>query len=81
MMKIEYTPQLRTDASWELGFDGDVLEVNGQKIDMSVIPEGGIVLNAHEVHDVFAYGSSIERVNGDLCFTLIRPYGLNDENN
>lgn len=73
-MKINFTPQRRDD-SLELAKTGDTLTINGELLDLSVIPEGATLPDAHEAHPLLV--GSISRDNGEIELTFILPHGPN----
>jgi hypothetical protein len=73
-MQISLSPQRRDDAL-VISKSGDVLTINGEVFDFSVIPDGAM-LPAAAVSSVYVAGN-IERVSGDLRLTLMLPHGEN----
>lgn len=71
-MKISFSP-IRGDDPLDLSAIGEVLTVNGVELDLSVIPEGATLPRAAVACDLLA--SDIERVGGQLQFTLLLPHG------
>lgn len=73
-MKINFTPQRRDD-TLELVKTGDTLTINGQDLDLSVIPEGATLPDAQDIHPLL-FGD-ISRENGEIELTFILPHGPN----
>lgn len=73
-MLIHFTPQRRDD-SLTLEKTGDTLTINGDALDLSVIPEGATLPDAHEIHPLMV--GSITRENGEIELTFILPHGPN----
>jgi len=73
-MKINLSPQRRDD-TLEVSKSGDTLIINGDTLDLSVIPEGATLPNASEVHP-FLIGP-ISRTDGVLELTFLFPHGPN----
>lgn len=73
-MKLHFTPQ-RRDETLSLDKVGDTLNINGSLLDLSVIPEGATLPDAHEVHPLLI--GTITRQNGELELTFILPHGAN----
>jgi hypothetical protein len=71
-MRISFSPMRRDDAL-TVSKAGDVLTINGDPVDFSVIPDGAS-LPAAAVSNEFVVGT-IERIDGDLHVTLILPHG------
>jgi hypothetical protein len=71
-MKITFLP-VRSDDRLHLASFGDVLAINGQDIDFSVIPEGAS-LPEGAVDCPWICGP-IERTDGVLSLTLLLPHG------
>jgi hypothetical protein len=69
-MQIVRTPQ-RNDGTLEFSIAGDILTINGEAFDFSVIPEGGYV---EAVPSVWIVGP-VKREAGEIVLTLIEPYG------
>ncbi len=73
-MKIVLTPQRRDDAL-EVLKSGEVLTINGEQFDFSVLPDGAAI-PAGEVPCDWIVGP-IERISGELRLTMILPHGPN----
>ena len=73
-MKINLSPQRRDD-TLVVSKVGDTLTINGDTLDLSVIPDGATLPDASEVHP-FLMGP-ISRTNGVLELTFILPHGPN----
>lgn len=71
-MKINLSPQRRDD-TLVLEKMGDVLTINGDDLDLSVITEGSTYPDATEIHPFLS--GSITRENGELELTFILPHG------
>lgn len=74
-MKINLSPQFRTDNTMTITKQGDVLTINGVVYDFTQLPDGG-ELPADAVDCEFVI-SSVKRVNGELEFTLLFPISYN----
>lgn len=72
-MRISFDP-IRYQARLEVEKAGDVLTINGEAFDFSVIPEGAL-LPSSAVACEFVRGS-ITRTNGVLSLTLLLPYDV-----
>lgn len=75
MMHLTLIPQQRADGDTPLALHraGDVLIINGQALDLSVIPEGA-TLPATAVSCLLLV-DTISRIGGVLHLTLILPHG------
>ncbi|MGI3128183.1 hypothetical protein [Nitratireductor sp. PBL-C9] len=73
-MQISYSPQ-RRDASLSLSKLGDVLTVNGEAFDLSVVPDGATLPQEAISSDWFA--GPVERIGGELHISLFLPHGPN----
>lgn len=73
-MLINLSPT-RSDARLEVFKRGDVLTINGEAFDLSVIPEGA-TLPAAAVATPWLAGE-IHREGGELELTLVLPHGRN----
>lgn len=73
-MKIKLFPSL-IDWPLQASVDGDVITINGDKIDLSVIPDGYRLPASAVGNKFFLEGSNdyVERVDGELEFTLRLP--------
>lgn len=76
-MKISFNP-IRYSAKLEVMKAGDVLTINGEAFDFSVIPEGAL-LPGSAVATEFVRGD-ITRTNGVLSLTLLLPYDVDGPN-
>lgn len=73
-MRINLSPQRRDDVLSVIK-SGDILTINGEAFDFSVIPDGA-ELPAEGVACEFVAGS-VTRIDGVLNVTLILPHGAN----
>jgi len=73
-MRISFSPQRRDDAL-TLARSGDTLVVNGDAVDLSVVPDGA-TLPADAIDSDWIVGK-VERIGGVLHLTLILPHGPN----
>lgn len=73
-MKIIFTPQRRNDIL-TLSKSGDVLTINGEDFDFSIVGEGDILPRDAVSCEFLA--SDITRTDGTLELTLILPHGPN----
>lgn len=71
-MRISFSP-MRRDDTLTVTKSGDVLTINGDAVDLSVIPDGAS-LPAGAVDNEFVVGT-IERIADDLHVTLLLPHG------
>ena len=71
-MQITLTPQ-RRDGTLTLVRSGDVLTINGEAFDFTVIPEGGTLPRDAVACDWLA--GDVTRSGGVLHLTLILPHG------
>lgn len=71
-MKIKLFAAL-DDSTIEASVKGDVITINGDKVDLSGIPEGFRLPGSAVGNKFFVDSEFIERVDGELCFTLILP--------
>ncbi|WP_158892497.1 MULTISPECIES: hypothetical protein [unclassified Pseudomonas] len=76
-MRISFDP-IRYQATLEVLKAGDVLTINGETFDFSVIPEGAL-LPSSAVACEFVRGN-ITRVDGELSLTLLLPYDVTSPN-
>lgn len=76
-MKISFDP-IRWGAKLEVVKAGDVLTINGEDFDFSVIPEGAL-LPGSAVASEFVRGD-ITRTDGVLFLTLVLPYDVGGPN-
>lgn len=77
-MNISFSPQ-RRDCTLTVIRSGDILTINGEQIDFSIVPDGAAIPAA----DLFCQWivGPVERVDGDLHLTLILPHGPNPSDN
>lgn len=73
-MIISFQPQRRDD-TLALNKAGDALTINGDIIDLSIIPDGA-TLPAGAIDNEWIVGP-IERIDGVLHLTVLLPHGLN----
>lgn len=73
-MHITFSPQWR-DASLSLSKFGDVLMVNGEEFDLSVVPDGATLPQDAISSDWFA--GPVERIGGELHISVVLPHGPN----
>lgn len=73
-MKINLSPQRRDD-TLTVTKQGDVFTINGVKYDFNPLPDGGTL--PKEAVGCEWIVSNVNRVNGELEFTLILPNGAN----
>lgn len=73
-MRISFSPQLR-DGKLVVVKAGDVLTINGDPFDFSVIPEGA-TLPADAVGSEWVVGE-VSRQGGELRITLLLPHSIN----
>ncbi len=71
-MHIKLNPQRRDDTLTVIKA-GEILTVNGEVFDLSVIPEGA-TLPADAISSEF-FSSPVERIDGVLHITLTLPHG------
>lgn len=71
-MKINLSPQRRDD-TLAVVKEKDTLTINGVTYDFSVIPDGATL--PKEAIDCEWIVSDVERINGELEFTLLLPHG------
>lgn len=70
-MRVSFSPQ-RRDGILAVSKLGDILTVNGEAFDFSLVPDGATV-PAGEVPCEWIVGP-IERIEGDLQLTLLLPH-------
>ncbi|HBS50071.1 MAG TPA: hypothetical protein DEA05_08295 [Rhodobacteraceae bacterium] len=75
-MQITYIPQSRFD-SCEVSADGDILTIGGARYDFSPLPEGATL--PREAVACKWLVSDVERIDGEIHLTLIRPVGPQTE--
>ena len=73
-MRIKLNPQRRDDQITVIK-SGDILTVNGEVFDFSVVPEGA-TLPANAISSEF-FSGPVERIDGVLHLTLTLPHGAN----
>ena len=73
-MKIKFSPQ-RNDEVLKLEVNGDIVIINGEELDLSVIPEGSTLL-ASAISSNFISGD-ISRENGILELEILLPHVYN----
>lgn len=71
-MKLIFSP-IRSDETLDLSVKGDILFINGEELDLSVVPEGA-VLPMGSVANQFINGT-IFRQDGELHVELLLPHG------
>lgn len=74
LRRISFSPQ-RRDGALSVSKAGDILTINGDPFDFSVIPDGAS-LPADAVGSEWVTGE-VSRQGGDLRITLILPHGPN----
>lgn len=74
-MKIKLWAALMDD-TLEASVQGDVITINGEVIDLSVIPVGYKLPGSAVKNKFFFEGDYIQRINGVLNFTLRLPVGM-----
>lgn len=72
-MIIALSPQLSM-RSLTVTKSGDVLTINGEEIDFSVIPDGATV-PGEDVPSDFIVGP-VERIDGELRLTMVLPHWI-----
>lgn len=73
-MRIFFSPQRRDDAL-TLVRSGDTLVVNGDAVDLSVVPDG-TTLPASAIDNDWIVGK-VERIDGVLHVTVLLPHAAN----
>lgn len=73
-MKIVFSPQ-RRDASLSISKSGDILTVNSEVIDFSVVMEGATL--PEDAIDSEWIAGPVERSKGQLHLSLFLPHGPN----
>ena len=71
-MKLSFTPARRSD-QYEASVSGDVLTVDGEALDFGPLPDGA-TLPKDDV-DCPWLASDVERIDGEICLTLMLPHG------
>lgn len=75
-MNISLSPVRRDDAL-SVSKSGDILTVNGEDFDFSALPAGATI-PAEDVPCEWIVGP-VERIDGNLCLTLMLPHGPNPD--
>lgn len=73
-MKIKLSP-VRVDESLIAVVDGDMLIVNGELVDFSLLPDGGYI-PPDAISNKWIIGG-VFRQGGDINLTLVLPHGAN----
>lgn len=73
-MKLKFHP-CNMETTLTASLYGDVIILNEEHVDFSPLPEGAILPN-RAVNNPWII-SDIERVDGDICLTLLIPHGQN----
>ncbi len=73
-MHINFSPQ-RRDEALTSNKSGDVLTINGESFDFSVVPDGATLPPEAIISDWFA--GPVERIGGELHISLFLPHGPN----
>ncbi len=73
-MKLSFTPA-RTNNQYEASVSGDVLTIEGEALDLALVPDGA-TLPKDDV-DCPWLASDVERIDGEICLTLMLPHGAN----
>lgn len=73
-MHINLTPQRRS-APLTLARTGDVLTMNGEEFDFSALADGEALPAEATGSNLFAAGTIIERISGELYLSLVLPIG------
>lgn len=73
-MRVSFSPQRREGPLLVTKF-GDILTINGEAFDLSILPDGATI-PAGGVPCSWIAGP-VERIGGDLHLTLILPHGPN----
>lgn len=71
-MIITFSPT-RSDAQLNLSKTGDVITINGEAFDFSMLPDGALLPREAISSDWLV--SDVERINGIIQFTMILPHG------
>lgn len=71
-MKITFWPDL-VDWPMEVSVSGDTVTINGEDIDLSVIPEGFRLLGSAVGNKFFVESEYVERIDGKIYITLRLP--------
>jgi len=73
-MKLSFTPA-RMNNQYEASVSGDVLTIDGEARDFGPLPDGA-TLPKDDV-DCPWLASDVERIDGEICLTLMLPHGAN----
>ncbi len=73
-MKLSFTPA-RMNNQYEASVSGDVLTIDGEALDFGPLPDGA-TLPKDDV-DCPWLASDVERIDGEICLTLMLPHGAN----
>lgn len=71
-MQLSFSP-IRQDATLRLERQGDCLILNGERLDLSAIPDGATL--PRDAVPCLWLASDVERVAGTLHLTLLLPHG------
>jgi hypothetical protein len=74
-MKITLSPQRRDDGPLTVFKEEDILTINDEIFDFSQLPDGATL--PREAVNCQWLASDIERIDGELNFTLLLPHGSN----
>lgn len=72
-MRLILQPQRRDD-DLSLSVAGDVLTVNGEEYDFSVIPNGGTLPSDATASDMIG---PVDRIAGEIRAVMVLPHGAN----
>lgn len=75
-MLVNLSP-VRMDEQLSAKREGDLLYLNGEAFDFSPLPEGASLPTKAIASRWFEENTQVSRINGELEFTLIAPYGPN----
>lgn len=70
-MKIQLSP-IRSQLSLSMRVDGDIININGDVLDFSNLPDGG-EYPPESIHNEFVIGG-VRRADGEICITVMSPY-------
>jgi|TARA_R100000081_G_C4760325_1_gene139476 hypothetical protein len=73
-MKLSFTPT-RMNNQYEASVSGDALTIDGEVLDFGPLPDGA-TLPKDDV-DCPWLASDVERIDGEICLTLMLPHGAN----
>lgn len=73
-MQIRFSP-IRHEHAISLGKSRDILIINEEAFDFTVIPEGATLPRVAVNSPWLA--SDVERINGQICLTILLPHGAN----